>query len=145
VVSGRANRSLALSKTTPPAMLRDELNSLALEKLMGICKECHGQPLRYGMAPHHHDIKRTGSIIGSTVLVPKESWPKNFSPDPEEEGAGIYTCEHCNGTGKEPLEPYDEDECPHQYRFEHRGYLRCRNCGAVYNESTCEWEKAPNE
>jgi hypothetical protein len=45
---------------------------------MGICKECGGQSQRYGMAPHTHDMSRTGSMIGSTVIAAKETWPKNF-------------------------------------------------------------------
>ena len=34
----------------------------------------------YGMAPHHHDLERTGSYIGSTV----------FDPLPEPDANGVY-------------------------------------------------------
>ena len=37
-------------------------------------------PSWYGMAPHHHDLERTGSYIGSTV----------FDPLPEPDEFGIY-------------------------------------------------------
>lgn len=48
----------------------------------------------YGVAPHHHDL--SGGIIGSTVIDPCESWPANFTEDPEEPGCGVYThCLHC--------------------------------------------------
>ncbi len=60
----------------------------------------------YGVAPHKHDTTRTGSIIGSTVIDPKESWPANFSPDYEEGDditkpipglCGTYThCQKCS-------------------------------------------------
>lgn len=51
----------------------------------------------YGVAPHRHDLTRTGSIIGSTVIEPRGKWPANFAPDEPEEkdggGCGVYT--HC--------------------------------------------------
>jgi len=49
----------------------------------------------YGVAPHTHDLSRTGSFIGSTVLKPKIEYPPNFHEDPECEGCGTYICTHC--------------------------------------------------
>lgn len=50
----------------------------------------------YGMAPHDHDISKTGSFIGSTVTKHKKDWPHNFSPDPETDGGrGIWSCPDC--------------------------------------------------
>lgn len=52
----------------------------------------------YGLAPHSHDMARTGSFIGSTVLEPRDTWPKNFREDPDCEGCGTYEyCPHCAG------------------------------------------------
>jgi hypothetical protein len=38
--------------------------------------------------------------------------------------------------------PYEDDECRHNRRFDNRGVLTCKDCGATYNESTLEWELA---
>ena len=46
----------------------------------------------YGVAPHIHDIERTGLIFGSTVIKPKEQWPDNFKQDPDSEQCGMYLC-----------------------------------------------------
>jgi hypothetical protein len=95
------------------------------------------------MAPHSHDIKKTGSIIGSTVIDPKKNWPNNFWEDPEAPGCGVWTCEKCNGTGQDHealKKPYSDDECRHDKRFERLGLLTCQDCGWVYNENTLSWE-----
>lgn len=56
----------------------------------------------YGLAPHKHDMSQ-GSFIGSTRIEPKSTWPKNFEPDPENEGAGVYThCLHCGEPKEQP-------------------------------------------
>ena len=48
------------------------------------CKYCYdGIYPYYGMAPHVHDLSG-GSFIGSTVLLPMSTYPKNFEPDPEQ-------------------------------------------------------------
>lgn len=51
----------------------------------------------YGLAPHQHNTKKTGgSFIGSTELEDRNTWPENFSEDPEAEGCGIYQyCPTC--------------------------------------------------
>lgn len=52
----------------------------------------------YGVAPHSHDLKKTGYIIGSTVIDDASKWPENFSEDsdPDAKGLGFYThCLHC--------------------------------------------------
>lgn len=66
------------------------------------CLACEGQGTWYGVAPHKHDMEKTGSIIGSTVIIPKEEWPNNFREDPECEGCGTWFCEACNGSGLLP-------------------------------------------
>lgn len=48
----------------------------------------------YGIAPHHHNVSR-GTYIGSTMLLDKEYWPKNFIEDPEAPGCGLYYCPDC--------------------------------------------------
>ena len=60
------------------------------------CKYCDGESIWYGVAPHKHDMTLTGSIIGSTVILPKEQWDNNFIEDPECEGCGNWFCKHCN-------------------------------------------------
>ena len=65
-----------------------------------ICGACEGQGTWYGVAPHKHDLSKTGSIIGSTVVEPKERWPENFREDPECEGCGVWTCRACGGSGE---------------------------------------------
>ena len=54
----------------------------------------------YGLAPHKHDMTKTGSIIGSTVIDPESEWPSNFHPDAEDSGAGVWTCPNCDGYGQ---------------------------------------------
>lgn len=49
----------------------------------------------YGVAPHKHDMSITGSVIGSTVLLPKETWPDNFKEDTECVGLGTFICDSC--------------------------------------------------
>jgi len=61
------------------------------------CKnlQCDFFPL-YGMAPHRHEFAQTGHWIGSTVLLPEDSWPKEFIVDPTSKGAqGIWHCPEC--------------------------------------------------
>lgn len=54
----------------------------------------------YGVAPHKHDLSKTGSYIGSTVVLPESEWPDNFSPDFEDPSCGIYThCPKCGAAG----------------------------------------------
>jgi hypothetical protein len=112
---------------------------------MGTCKKCGGNASWYGMAPHGHGMSRTGSIIGSTVVQPKDTWPPNFTPDPDADGCGVWTCEQCKGTGREPLEPYDDGECRHTRRFENGGVLTCQDCAMVYDERTTEWKRVDNQ
>jgi len=72
------------------------------------CAECTPEPEEprvgdswYGLAPHHHDMSRTGSIIGSTVFdeLPTEHDSDGtiiikpglrFWPDIEAPGCGTY-------------------------------------------------------
>ena len=66
----------------------------------------------YGLAPHRHDLSRTGSIIGSTVIEPATKWPANFRPEyePGEDRSkpiaglcGVYThCLHCGEPDRIP-------------------------------------------
>jgi hypothetical protein len=42
----------------------------------------------YGLAPHHHDLERTGSIIGSTVFDSKDD--PDFTPDPDDPSLGFW-------------------------------------------------------
>lgn len=58
------------------------------------CRE--GMYPHYGLAPHVHV---GSSFIGSTRIEPRASWPKNFTPDPDCEGAGMWTCPDCGGSG----------------------------------------------
>jgi transcription initiation factor TFIIIB Brf1 subunit/transcription initiation factor TFIIB len=37
-------------------------------------------------------------------------------------------------------DPYDTHECDHSQTYDRKGEIVCKNCGAVYNESTLEWE-----
>jgi hypothetical protein len=54
----------------------------------------------YGLGPHKHDLSKTGSFIGSTVFI-DEPTPKNFSPDSDGSGAGVYThCLKCGAANK---------------------------------------------
>jgi len=58
------------------------------------CKHCcdgYFLPI-YGIAPHSHDLSKTGSFIGSTVFGSKEKWPDNFVPEDEEGMTGVYYC-----------------------------------------------------
>lgn len=48
----------------------------------------------YGLAPHLH-----GSAIGQTKF--KDELPSNFTPDTENNNAGIYCCPDCDPDNKE--------------------------------------------
>jgi len=65
---------------------------------MSKCKYCDGQGSWFGLAPHRHNLKKTGSIIGSTEIKDKSEWPDNFTE--VEPGTGVYKCEECKGTGE---------------------------------------------
>ena len=39
------------------------------------------------------------------------------------------------------LDPYSDDSCRHDRRFENRGILTCQDCGMVYNEHSLSWEQ----
>jgi len=43
----------------------------------------------YGLAPHVHDLERTGSVIGSTVFTGEQDG--RFIPDPEAPGLGFWS------------------------------------------------------
>ena len=56
--------------------------------------ESHDYYPQYGPQPHTHDLSG-GSFVGSTVLIPKSEWPKNYFEDPECPGCGTYVCPKC--------------------------------------------------
>lgn len=65
------------------------------------CKNphCDDYPY-YGVAPHKHvgfsfNPNTSITFIGSTVIKPKEDWPKNFVEDGENAGLGVYYCPEC--------------------------------------------------
>lgn len=67
--------------------------------LFSECKECYDGLFypSYGTAPHVHDFSKTGSFIGSTVILPKEKWPENYEPDLYYNGeSGTYWCPNKN-------------------------------------------------
>jgi len=43
----------------------------------------------YGLAPHHHDLERTGSYVGSTVFDLDEH--PDFVPDPDDPELGFWS------------------------------------------------------
>lgn len=47
--------------------------------------------------------------------------------------------------GMERLEPYFEDECRHEDRFDDKGILRCAKCSMIYDENSLSWISAPKE
>lgn len=53
----------------------------------------------YGLAPHKHftDLIDGVKVLG-TSFAPKDTWPENFSPDPEDDTLGTYT--HCPECGE---------------------------------------------
>lgn len=58
------------------------------------CRECadgYFYPM-YGVAPHRHNLMRTGSLIGSTEVLSKDQWPENFIEDKEAPGCGTFYC-----------------------------------------------------
>jgi len=68
-----------------------------------ICKFCDGGGTWYGLNKHHHDLNKTGSIIGSTVYDSNKSWEDEnikFTADLEVNGyQGTWYCKKCEGTG----------------------------------------------
>ncbi len=52
----------------------------------------------YGLAPHEHLYVNGRVVLGSTVFDSKETWPKNFMPDEDDDYAGTYT--HCLKCGE---------------------------------------------
>ena len=71
-----------------------------LLKLFSDCKTCYDGYFfpHYGMAPHSHNLSKTGSFIGSTEIKDKPEWPDNFIEDKDAEGCGTYWCPNkkCN-------------------------------------------------
>ena len=64
------------------------------------CPVCCGEATWYGLAPHSHNRQSMqGGFIGTTEFIDKKDYPDNFSEDPEEAGAGIWSCENCDGNG----------------------------------------------
>ena len=58
------------------------------------CRECadgYFYP-QYGVAPHRHNLMRTGSLIGSTEVLTKDKWPDNFIEDKDAPGCGTFYC-----------------------------------------------------
>lgn len=60
------------------------------------CPLCWGLGSWHGVAPHTHDMQATGSIIGSTKILPKDQWPSNYIPDGEDPSCGTYLCPRCS-------------------------------------------------
>ena len=52
----------------------------------------------YGLAPHRHDLSKTGYLLGSTVFT-DEPLPDNFDPDPDDSSGKIGTYTHCPKCG----------------------------------------------
>lgn len=52
----------------------------------------------YGLAPHNHDLSKTGCVVGSTVFT-GEPLPENFEPDPDDPDGKIGTYTHCPKCG----------------------------------------------
>lgn len=64
----------------------------------------------YGLAPHGHDLSKTGSIIGSTVIDDTDTWPANFEEDSEAPGCGTYAyCPECGRPNDEKLFFQDQE------------------------------------
>jgi len=71
-----------------------------------LCWDCYAQrnaewyDTVYGLGPHHHDLSKTGSFIGSTVMEPlpepdedgRHIFPdgREFIPDPDAPGLGTW-------------------------------------------------------
>jgi len=78
------------------AEIHELLAKFTLQKLMKctLCADGSAMP-SYGVAPHRHNMKLTGSVIGSTEVLPQDNWPDNFEPDlePSEvwDGKGLMT------------------------------------------------------
>ena len=60
--------------------------------------------------------------------------------DENENSLTIFSRGSQKGQIKDRLQPYEEDECRHDRRFDRHGVLTCMDCTATYNEKTCEWE-----
>jgi hypothetical protein len=56
------------------------------------CKDCldgYYYP-QYGIAPHRHNIMKTGSFVGSTELKDESEWPDNYND--VDDGQGVWYC-----------------------------------------------------
>jgi hypothetical protein len=86
-----------------------------MSELLCCCEHCNdgeGDCIYpwYGCAPHSHDLDKTGSFIGSTVLDDKSAWPENFIEDMEAGGLGTYAyCLECGRPNNEKLFYQDQD------------------------------------
>lgn len=65
-------------------------------------EDCENYPI-YGLAPHTHNLEKTGCFIGSTQFLEKKDWPPDFIEDPNETGMGFWVCPECLGK-KEGME-----------------------------------------
>ena len=55
----------------------------------------------YGVQPHVCFYKKEGgfnNLLGTSDMLPKETWPDNYKPDPEGGNCGTYT--HCLECGR---------------------------------------------
>jgi len=78
----------------------DTFGDIAFPLCWNCYAEVNGQSETvYGLAPHHHDLSKTGSIIGSTVFDELPEKDENgeyvidgdvFMPDSDAPGLGIW-------------------------------------------------------
>ena len=43
------------------------------------------------------------------------------------------------------VQPYEENECRHDRRFDRKGVLTCQDCGAEYDGKSCAWKTDNDE
>ena len=78
----------------------DTFGDLAFPLCWGCYAEMHsGSEAIYGLGPHHHDLSKTGSLVGSTVFdgLPEKNEAGEyvidgnvFIPDPDTPGLGVW-------------------------------------------------------
>lgn len=86
-----------------PAVIPKE-RPVFCEECNAKCSHCGGDndvyPW-YGCAPHAHVGE---SMIGSTVILLRDDWPKNFVEEPGCKGMGWYWCPVCENGKNEALD-----------------------------------------
>lgn len=71
------------------------------------CRMCDDCLPQYGVAPHAHIFG--GKLGAATELLSESDWPRNFEPDPDAHGLGVYHCPFCEAESAHLVHDFEEE------------------------------------